>query len=167
MLRQLFNASATGVGASIVGGVVGAFAGVAVAGLLGYVMSRAAGTGSWPAFALLFGGPIGALTGLVAGAGTGVLGARTRSGLEWAFIGGAGIALGPLTASHWSWSGVALVAAIGAIAGWLARYATTRLLAKRLIRGPLRAWVFLGYLLSIIVIARVAGSLLPSIAGLF
>jgi hypothetical protein len=167
MVRQLLNASVTGIAGSIIGGVLGILAGVAVAALLGFAIPRAIGTENWPAFALLFGGPIGALAGLVAGAGTGVMGARTRSGLDWAFISGAGTALGPLTASHWSWTGIAVVAIVAAIAGCFSVYAARRLLAKRLLRGPLKAWVFLGYFLSLIVIARVAGNLLPAIAGLF
>jgi len=65
-------------------GVIGLVCGL----ILGVIIGREIDLilGHWFGWRVLFGGVFGTATGIISGAGTGLLGVRTRFGLEWLFF---------------------------------------------------------------------------------
>lgn len=129
--------------------IIGAAAGAATGAFLGTVAWAFAASGISPS-AVAFFATAGTVAGLVAAAGTALLGARTRSGLEWPAITGTGTALGlAIVAGTTRVAYLGLFASVAAATSWLMAHATRRLLAARLPRGPVTASVLAGYLVAL------------------
>ena len=128
----------------VVGLICGAILGVVIGGGIDLIL------GNWFGWRVLFGGVGGATTGLVAGTGTGLLGVRTRHGLEWLFFIVVIIPIGIFLfdpSRNWNaWSNLLELTGMGALAGWLSVLIVRAALGRWLSREPFQYWMTGGYL---------------------
>lgn len=132
---------------SIAGAIIGFILGTVLGGLIGRGADYIAYDKYEISWRTLYGGITAAVTGLIAGAGTGGLGIRTRFSLEWLLIIGIGLPLG-----YWIRSGsgvlhdIAQLAGIAAIACWLVVLFLRWIFGRWLSKGGLERWVFVTYI---------------------
>jgi hypothetical protein len=142
-------------GATSLGGIpkvvaapmIGAAAGAGTAALLGTLAWGLVASGSSPATVAFF-AVAGTVAGIAASAGTALLGAHTRSALEWPIIGGAGTALAlVIVAGTTRVAYLGLFCGVAAATSWLMAIASRRFLASRPLTGSVNASVLVGYVL--------------------
>lgn len=134
----------TTIAGMVIGLICGAILGVLIGGVTDLII------GHWFGWRWLFGGVIGLATGLISGAGTGLLGVRTRYGLEWLFFIFAGVPIGFMLMEHplnWNaWSNLLVLTGIGALAGWLSVLIVRAAFGKKVSGEPFQYWMTAGYL---------------------
>ena len=125
----------------VIGLICGAILGALIGGGLDIIL------GKWFGWKVLFGSVTGAATGLIAGTDVGLLGVRTRHGLEWLFFIVVIIPIGFLLFNHsWNWNDLLELTGIGALAGWLSVFVVKTVIARRLCGEPFQYWMTVGYL---------------------
>jgi len=126
---------------AVIGLVCGAVMGMIIGGGIDLLL------GNWLGWRAIFGGVVGFGTGLIAGIGTGLMGSRTRFGLEWLPMILVGVPLGLLLMEgSWNWANLLLIGGIGAVSGWLAGLVVKVVLRKWLPGEVFQDWMLAGYL---------------------
>jgi len=155
MVKRVF----TTIDGMVIGLICGTVLGVVIGGLLDLIL------GQWFGWRWIFGGVTGIATGLVVGAGTGLLGVRTRYGLEWLPIIVVAIPLGFIFMKrNWVWNNLLLLAVIGALAGWLTALILKSAFGKWLPRGSFKYWMVAGYLVLFAALAFITPRLVQLLA---
>ena len=104
----------------------------------------------------VFCGVFSAMTGLITGIGTAVLGLKTRTGFEWVIINITGVALVLLILNVHVDQLLFILFASPVIASWIVVRAGMRRFGQRQPQGPIQSRTLIGYLLAIALIASVA-----------
>lgn len=161
MVKKIITRSLMTFGGAVIGLIGGLVIGAAL-GAVGWLIILARTSGNWGFTWIYFGGGIGGLAGLVTGAGTGLLGVRTRLGLEWPIILLVGVVIGSwiMMGSIEAAVGMTTVGVLGALSGWLGALVVRKILGNRLPRGSVQLWVLAGYLAATALIAFAAPRLM-------
>lgn len=152
----------------VAGAVIGFVAGAVVGFFIGRGADAIANQKHLMMWRSFYGGMTAAVAGLIAGAGTGGLGIRTRFGLEWLLITGIGILLG-----YWIRGGnrvlndMGQLAGIAAIASWLVVLFLRLIFGKRLPRGGLERRVIVIYILIFGLVVFAGPPVLQAVSSIF
>ena len=150
----------------VAGAIIGFFAGAVLGVVMGSVLDFLMQEG-WYKWRSLYGGMIGSVAGLIVGMAAGVLGVRTRFGIEWPLIFGAGTLVGFWIQSERMLADVVLLTGIGALAGWLVALLMRLLFRKWLPQGPFEKKMIASYLLLFGLVAFFVPFIMQFLAMLF
>jgi hypothetical protein len=167
MGSKLLKASVIVLAAAMTGATGGLTGGAALGGIVGFIIAAAMGPGSIVFLTFIYtiiGGTIGAVTGLVIGTGTGVMGYKTDTGFDWAIITGIGTGLGAGIVDS-NWLGIALLAGIGVTVGWLVACLIRRVFGGRIHRASMEIKVLIGYFTGLALITVTTSKILESIVS--
>lgn len=150
----------------VAGAIIGFFAGTVLGAGMGSVLDSLMQKG-WYTWRSLYGGMIGAVAGFIVGIASGALGVRTRFGIEWPLIFGAGAVVGFGIQSERLDADLALLTGIGTLACWLVALLMRLLFRKWLPQGPFKTKVIAAYLLVLGLVAFFVPFIMQMLTMLF